>query len=311
MKVSFSKALSLIRWLCVIVVVLFLLQQTVAILNGFYLSRVGIEDVPCRHHGDPHIPGPAKIPKMVHQMWIDDDLSTYPNQPSSNDEWKKLYNVTLWTDKTIEQLIATDYPWLYPLYQSYPYNIQRADVSRLAVIHKYGGIYADLDAFPLEDSLEPFMDSDFAIFATHDGNAFSNHFFMAPKNSEILLHLLQNLYKHDLFLPLLPYLRVFMSTGPIFITRELKNLTSTGNYDLVVLRESDLKYVQHGGQGRSWHGIDAIILNLISDYPHIAFLFCFFFILFSLWCRKCYNYLRQGYFNSAPASTKESLPSSS
>jgi mannosyltransferase OCH1-like enzyme len=261
-------------------VFLFLLQQSVVIFTGYLDSQVGIQGVPCRSLTEPPAPGPQKIPKIVHQMWKESNLSSFPKTPSY-EKWKAIYNVTVWTDATIEKLIESEYPWLYPIYQAYPYNIQRADVARLAVVHRYGGIYADLDAFPLAESLDPFLDSDLTIFATYDGRALSNHFFMAPQGSEILFHFLENLHKHDVFLPSLPYLKVFISTGPIFITRELKNITSKKEYDIVILSETDNKYVRHS-DGQSWHGIDAILLNFIADNPQWTLLcpLCLVVIIF-------------------------------
>ncbi len=42
-------------------------------------------------------------------------------------------------------MLAQDYPEYLALYDGYSYGIQRADVMRLFFLHKYGGIYIDLD----------------------------------------------------------------------------------------------------------------------------------------------------------------------
>ena len=52
-------------------------------------------------------------------------------------------------DSTLRELIASDYPWLLPTYDAYPYDTQRWDASRYAILHKYGGVYADLDLQPV------------------------------------------------------------------------------------------------------------------------------------------------------------------
>ena len=62
--------------------------------------------------------------------------------------WKQLhadYQYMLWTDEQLRQLIADDYPWLLETYDAYPHDTQRWDASRFAILHKYGGVYADLD----------------------------------------------------------------------------------------------------------------------------------------------------------------------
>ena len=55
------------------------------------------------------------------------------------------YTYMLWTDEQLRQLIADDYPWLLATYDAYPHDTQRWDASRFAILHKYGGVYADLD----------------------------------------------------------------------------------------------------------------------------------------------------------------------
>ena len=41
--------------------------------------------------------------------------------------------------------IEEKYPWFLPVFDSYPYNIQRADVIRYFALAYYGGTYLDLD----------------------------------------------------------------------------------------------------------------------------------------------------------------------
>jgi mannosyltransferase OCH1-like enzyme len=41
--------------------------------------------------------------------------------------------------------IKERYPWFLPIFDSYPYNIQRADVIRYFALAYYGGTYLDLD----------------------------------------------------------------------------------------------------------------------------------------------------------------------
>jgi len=49
------------------------------------------------------------------------------------------------TDENARQLIASDYPFFLKTYDSYEWGIQRADAVRYFVLHKYGGMYVDLD----------------------------------------------------------------------------------------------------------------------------------------------------------------------
>ena len=51
----------------------------------------------------------------------------------------------LWTDESAHQFMETHYPSFLQMYDSYKYNIQRADSIRYFLLHHFGGIYMDLD----------------------------------------------------------------------------------------------------------------------------------------------------------------------
>ena len=51
----------------------------------------------------------------------------------------------MWTDSSSRAFIAQHYPSFLPTFDSYPYGIQRADAIRYFVLHRFGGIYMDLD----------------------------------------------------------------------------------------------------------------------------------------------------------------------
>ena len=88
----------------------------------------------------------AAIPRIIHQMYRTTELpEDWAHVPRA---WKQLhadYQYMLWTDEQLRQLIADDYPWLLATYDAYPHDTQRWDASRFAILHKYGGVYADLD----------------------------------------------------------------------------------------------------------------------------------------------------------------------
>lgn len=100
---------------------------------------------------------PADLPKIIHQSW---KTKSVPKKwRASQQAWQKLhpnFQYKLWTDKDNLRLIETEYPELLHLYKSYPYPIMRVDLARYCILHKYGGIYCDLDQQPLK-SVEPFF----------------------------------------------------------------------------------------------------------------------------------------------------------
>lgn len=223
----------------------------------------------------------SQIPNTVHQIWQDENVSTYPLSPS-RDEWRTSfgplnYTVKLWTEEDIVQLIMTSYPWLLSTYERYPQNIQRADVSRLAVMHAEGGMYADLDAFPSStEGIRCLQHLGYqAMFAPTGGNGgISNHFFMAEKGSEFLLWALHEAKRRgsptSRRFPL-PYLQVLWSTGPLMVTSVVRQYAWAYNYSdgkrvLGVIDDQFGRSLLHHAAGRSWHGSDGRALNYVADH---------------------------------------------
>jgi hypothetical protein len=90
---------------------------------------------------------PAKgLPKIVHQQWKTPDIPVGPYtlwhnkflEQYPSPEWTHM----IWTDSNARTLIAKDYPFFLPTYDSYEWGIQRADAVRYFVLHKYGGMCA-------------------------------------------------------------------------------------------------------------------------------------------------------------------------
>ena len=60
---------------------------------------------------------------------------------------KKIGEVILWDKEKCEKLIREDYPQYSKLYYSVKYKIMRVDIIRFLILHKYGGLYTDLDIY--------------------------------------------------------------------------------------------------------------------------------------------------------------------
>jgi hypothetical protein len=90
--------------------------------------------------------GCQEIPRVVHQSWRDAAV------PDAVLGWRRswleqnpAWEVRLWTDEENRELIRRDYPWFLPIYDGYAEPIMRADAARCFVLHRHGGVYADLD----------------------------------------------------------------------------------------------------------------------------------------------------------------------
>ena len=98
-----------------------------------------------------------RIPKIIHQTWKTKEVPDHWS--SSHEGWIKYhpdYYYVLWTDDMNLELVARWYPDFLEKYQSFPYNIQRVDAVRTFYLHRYGGIYSDLDIEPLK-SIDPYL----------------------------------------------------------------------------------------------------------------------------------------------------------
>lgn len=55
------------------------------------------------------------------------------------------WQIQLYDDEQCRDMIASGLPELLPVYDAYPYGIQRADFFRAAVVYLQGGFYLDMD----------------------------------------------------------------------------------------------------------------------------------------------------------------------
>ena len=54
----------------------------------------------------------------------------------------------MWDADMVETLMRSQYDQFWDMYQHVRYPVMRADIARIAILHAYGGLYADLDTMP-------------------------------------------------------------------------------------------------------------------------------------------------------------------
>ena len=175
-----------------------------------------------------------KIPRNIHQLWRSPDVSMYTKNTSCH-AWRQQYETKgwtykLWTDADVIDLLTQHDLWLLPQYQSYPYDIQRADLARLLILYHEGGMYVDLDGFPWTTHLDTYPELlmyDVVLSKTNDGNLISNHFFLARKHSSFLAYCLYHSHRAQVVSPLVlllyPYIPISLHpyTPILFIVNGL------------------------------------------------------------------------------------------
>jgi len=86
------------------------------------------------------------IPKILHQTWKTDDVpKVFAKYVESWKENHLDWEYRLWTDEENRRFISHHYSWFLKTYDGYPSPIQRADAIRYFLLHKFGGLYVDLD----------------------------------------------------------------------------------------------------------------------------------------------------------------------
>lgn len=141
-----------------------------------------------------------QIPRIVHQTWKTANIGTHSKDALECSAQLKLYASdfyrVVWTDMEIMDFIKHSYPKYFPFYLKLNMNIKRADIARYLILHKFGGVYIDLDIemkAPLSPLMRPSPSSPLA-FITYRSKEFQNShelfagnaFFACPPRSKVL-----------------------------------------------------------------------------------------------------------------------------
>jgi mannosyltransferase OCH1-like enzyme len=168
------------------------------------------------------------IPMQFHQIWINQAQPELPEPYRTYREtWRRLnpdWSLRLWTDTGID--FALRRPELLQRCGSYA---QMADVLRLEIVYKYGGVYIDTD-FECFRPIDRLFAGAEAVFCSEDGRSIANSLFAAVPGSPLIARLIDGL-PADIGGPY-PNLE----TGPAFFTRQLLEEGFDGNVRLLPRR---------------------------------------------------------------------------
>ena len=236
----------------------------------------------------------ATQPLGAHQTWKTREmLGLHFN---SAPEWNKTFSAyTLHTDRELLDMFNEQYPALLRLYTGYANNVQRADVARVALMHQYGGLYADVDAFPMNLSSRlgalPQAVIDRAYIPIGAGGVASNHYLLADKGNPFLRYVLDSypkLHRRWRWF-VFPYLRVFFTTGPCGLHLTMQSWArmwaerGVRPAPHVARIAQPHSFIEHR-QGRTWHELDGMVFNWFADnwYPYHAYFMVVILTLCSL-----------------------------
>tara|TARA_R110002020_G_scaffold94773_1_gene227735 strand:+ start:1111 stop:1722 length:612 start_codon:yes stop_codon:yes gene_type:complete len=132
-----------------------------------------------------------------------------------------------WNEEEVEELIETDYPEFWDTYQEFPQKIMKVDFARYIILHKFGGIYLDMDVKPMK-SVEDLFEREYFFVRWNNSDlpyiAVLGSSIGLPLYYEILLHSCES-YEEKKDMPIYKHWTgrfVYQTTGHHMINRVLK-----------------------------------------------------------------------------------------
>ena len=149
------------------------INSTLMILNQNQTFRRWLERTRSKEESEilerlEQIKSENSVSPIIHQ------ITDHRSIPESILAWKALHptwEYFLWDAPLIDHFISRYYPYFLPLYNSFKYSRQKLDLGRICILHRYGGIYADLNLKPVV-SMDSFFNHGKAVYLLRDRNTF-------------------------------------------------------------------------------------------------------------------------------------------
>ena len=221
----------------------------------------------------------CNIPKIIHQTWKDNNIPE--KWKLSQTMWQKYHpdwQYILWTDKMIRDYIKLGYPQFLKRFDSYKYNIQRVDMIRYFILKDFGGIYSDLDLYPVTNIENYFTTNNdvYLVFSSNVYGCITNSFMASKKNALFWNDVLDNLGSKLPWFSFIKHMHIMYSTGPMFLSNVAKThnniigilpgskfMAYNSNEDISIIKKEAILIPL---EGKSWNSLDSHILNKINKY---------------------------------------------
>tara|TARA_Y100000389_G_scaffold33979_1_gene28905 strand:- start:2046 stop:2879 length:834 start_codon:yes stop_codon:yes gene_type:complete len=253
--------------------------------------------------------------KIIHQVWF----GTIPNKREAAKTYKKLkvyrdswinknpkWFYASWNLEKCEKLVKDFYPQHLEMYKKYPYIIQKCDAVRYFILHRYGGLYADMDYFcnkPWDEVIKKYPGDIYVVETPNNTGNDKIHVSNSLMYSAVKNHSYWNsifiemeLKKNSSYYYTSRHITIMMTTGPSIINRifnKYKYRYKLNHYpsklfhpygvtdDAKTLsncnKEQDV-YAYHIQNG-CWHKKDTVILNFIYQEYKIILVIIFLLII--------------------------------
>jgi hypothetical protein len=170
------------------------------------------------------------IPRLIHQTWHSAEYTEGRGTPASWRAHNPGWHYHLWLDSELDAFVEAEYPAYIELFRSYPNPVQRADLGRYLLLHRFGGLYADMDTDCL-GSLEPLVTEDRIVLCEepqqhwHHARTYGlermlfNGTMASPAGHPFWLHLAGLLWRCRAA----AQKDVLISTGPVLLTAAVQS----------------------------------------------------------------------------------------
>lgn len=209
----------------------------------------------------------------------------------SNIEWVRLHpnwTYKIWGSYESRELIRTKYNWLLEKYDSYKHPIQRVDFARYVILYEYGGVYSDLDLYPVVN-IEKYINGNVEVYFAFSSMSSANSFIASSKGANIWKNVFKNLesVKLPFWTRFTKHFNVLMSTGPMLVNKTIMEYgeATIGRLPAGFMNHEKKKWIDETPilvalPGMSWCSYDSRIFNFIMEnLKLLAFLGVVFVIL--------------------------------
>ena len=205
------------------------------------------------------------IPKILHQLAPANKDDWHPVWHKCRESWQsnfKSVNYVLWSDEDAESLVKNSYPDFYELYKNFPFHINRIDFVRFCILHKHGGVYADMDMYCYKDFFNELTKDGYIVGSLMQREIVQNSLMASQPNNEFFLRCMlacKQAYESGLYAYDKSNITskesndyVLHVTGPRLLTKEYLNKSSV---EILPAEEYNPHYLDYNSKIKTKHMI--------------------------------------------------------
>lgn len=239
--------------------------------------------------------------RIIHQVWF----GTMPNKKKAKktyikfkkyrNSWKEKnptwYHIE-WNKEMSDRFVYKFYNKYYDLYRNYTYEIQKCDAIRYMILHRYGGLYVDMDYYCVKPFDIVFSNYKSPLYLVQTPNMHGEYvsnslMFSVPQHKfwKELLSEMGKVSKPPMYYS--KHLSVMYTTGPAIVNRVFhkyktkyklkswphKYFQPHTHTQSVLTLKNDKVYAIHMSDG-CWHGNDTFFIVLLcKEWKFLLFMF--------------------------------------